>query len=187
MKVILFDFFGVISTPVYMQVIRKFVPAEGQAKWVRALDELDLGDLPEAKLQEGISAETQVPVASIRDVASHAPEVDQELLEYIRELKSRFAVGLLTNIPRTLLEDILKDDLALFDPAIISSDVHLVKPDPRIFELAIARAGCDPSDILFIDDSERNIEIAAQCGMIAVRYEGLGALEKTIEALAPAP
>ena len=47
---------------------------------------------------------------------------------------------------------------------VVSAEVGLIKPDPRIFQLAAERAGLAPSELLFIDDSQSNIDAAAAIG-----------------------
>ena len=47
---------------------------------------------------------------------------------------------------------------------VVSAEVGLMKPDPRIFQLAADRAGLAPAELLFIDDSKRNIDAAAALG-----------------------
>jgi len=50
MKTILFDFFGVLSTPIYKIIIEKYIPESERAEWMNKLDALDIGDLPEPEL-----------------------------------------------------------------------------------------------------------------------------------------
>src|ERR1700684_2125875 len=47
---------------------------------------------------------------------------------------------------------------------VVSGDVGLSKPDPRIFALAAERAGLAPAELLFVDDSRGHIAAAAACG-----------------------
>jgi len=51
-----------------------------------------------------------------------------------------------------------------FDGVVVSGEEGMIKPDPRIFELCIARFGLTPEHTLFVDDSARNIEAAAVLG-----------------------
>ncbi len=51
-----------------------------------------------------------------------------------------------------------------FKDIVVSGDVDLAKPDPRIFRLAAERAGLAPSELLFVDDSRRNTDAAAALG-----------------------
>lgn len=52
----------------------------------------------------------------------------------------------------------------------VSGDVHLAKPDARIFDLALTRAERHPSQVLFIDDSAVNVEAAASLGIHAIQF-----------------
>lgn len=53
----------------------------------------------------------------------------------------------------------------LFHDIVVSGAEKLVKPDPAIYQLAIARFGIDPARALFIDDREDNIASAVACGL----------------------
>lgn len=62
------------------------------------------------------------------------------------------------------------DFLKIFDAILISGDVHLVKPDPRIFELMLQRIGRPAPECLLIDDSVQNIATASAMGFATVRF-----------------
>ncbi len=51
-----------------------------------------------------------------------------------------------------------------FDDKIISGREFLIKPDPRIYELAASRFNLLPQETLFIDDIENNIKTAIKLG-----------------------
>lgn len=53
----------------------------------------------------------------------------------------------------------------LFRDIVVSGAEKLVKPDPAIYRLAIARFGIDPARTLFIDDRENNVASAIKCGL----------------------
>ena len=171
MKTILFDFFGVLSTPVYKKVIEKYVPQAEHAEWIQKLDPLDTGDLSEAELVKQISEKANVSEETIWTEVNNAPVVNVELFDYIQhDLKGKYQVGLLTNIPRSLIERIIPDKLAMFDVVLISSDLKLIKPSKEIFEVAIQRCGCSAHEILFIDDGEKNILAAKALGLHGIVY-----------------
>lgn len=52
----------------------------------------------------------------------------------------------------------------LFPVIVVSGPLKLKKPDRRIFELTLAQMGCAAADVLFVDDSAKNIEGAAALG-----------------------
>jgi len=63
---------------------------------------------------------------------------------------------------------------------VVSGDEGLIKPDPRIFELACRRGGFSAGDAVFIDDSLRNAEAARSFGMAGIHHRSP---EKTIAEL----
>jgi putative hydrolase of the HAD superfamily len=67
---------------------------------------------------------------------------------------------------------------ARFDAVVISCEVGLAKPDPRIFRLCLERLGLSAADALFVDDRADNVEAAASLGLQTLRFEGPDALER---------
>jgi epoxide hydrolase-like predicted phosphatase len=102
-----------------------------------------------------------------------ADDVNWRLLDYIRSLRPRFKVGLLSNAwddLRKTLHDRWNID-GLFDELIISAEVKLVKPDPRIFQLATDRLKVLPDETIFIDDIAENVESARLVGLKGIQYQ----------------
>lgn len=62
-----------------------------------------------------------------------------------------------------------------FDGLVISGREGVVKPDPRIYEIAEARTGLAGADLFFIDDREANIAAARARGWRGVRFDGVAA------------
>ncbi len=58
-----------------------------------------------------------------------------------------------------------------FDGIVISGEVGLVKPDPRIYALLLDRIGRPPAECVMVDDSDANTAAAAVLGFQAIRYE----------------
>lgn len=104
-----------------------------------------------------------------------ADDVNWTLLEYIRSLRPRYKVGLLSNawddLRQTLRQRWNID--VLFDAMIISAEVKLVKPDPRIFHLAVARLQVTPQETVFLDDMPENVEVANREGLLGIQYQDL--------------
>ncbi len=182
MKIILFDFFGVLSTFVYMKVIKKFIAEQEQSEWIKKLDVLDIGNISENDLVKQISEKSGVSQDEIWIEVKNAPKVNYELFDFIeKSLIGKYKVGLLTNIPRTLIERIIPEKLQIFDPILISSDLRLIKPSKEIFNMAIQRCGCLPGEILFIDDGEKNIEVAKSLGLQGIVYKDFSSFLEEIK------
>lgn len=99
---------------------------------------------------------------------------DAELEAYIRSLRPRYKTGLLSNAWHGAREKVtrLYTFLTAFDVVIFSADVHLRKPDPRIFHLMIARLGVKAHEAVFVDDFIENIEGAQAVGLKTVWFKG---------------
>ena len=101
-----------------------------------------------------------------------ADQVNHELLDYIRTLRPRYKVGLLSNAWNDLRQ-VMRESFGfdgLFDDLVISAEVGLAKPDPRIFHLAVQRLGVQPSEAIFVDDVLANVEAARGIGLQAIHY-----------------
>ena len=57
-----------------------------------------------------------------------------------------------------------------FRDIVVSGDERLTKPDPAIYQLALARFGLAPADAVFVDDSAPNIAAAAALGIHSVLF-----------------
>ncbi|RME41038.1 MAG: HAD family phosphatase [Caldilineae bacterium] len=98
--------------------------------------------------------------------------LDRDLVAYLRRLKERYTIGLLSNTwhtdGRTLL---LQFGIAdAFHFTVTSAEVGVMKPDPRIFHIALQRANARPPEALFVDDFEENVLAARKLGMQAVYF-----------------
>lgn len=92
-----------------------------------------------------------------------------ELAEQVRRRGVR--TGLLSNSWGTSAYPFERLD-ATFDSLVLSGQVGLRKPDPRIYALAAQRVGVPAHGCVFVDDLERNVEVAARLGMHGVHHAG---------------
>ncbi len=99
-------------------------------------------------------------------------KVNWGLLEYIHSLRPQYKVGLLSNAWDDLRQTIHErwNIDGLFDEIIISAEVKLVKPDRRIFRLAVQRLQVQPEEAVFVDDVAENVDVARQEGLEAIQY-----------------
>ena len=59
---------------------------------------------------------------------------------------------------------------AAFDHVILSCEVHLIKPDPKIFHLTMDRIGCKAEEAAFIDDTEENVLASRKLGIQSIHF-----------------
>ena len=104
---------------------------------------------------------------------------------WIRELREKgYGVYYLSNMPWAALRD-CAEDLAFCeetDGGILSCREKLIKPDPAIYRLLLARYGLTAEECVFLDDSEKNVRAARELGMYGIvfrdREQGLRELRE---------
>lgn len=83
--------------------------------------------------------------------------------ELVYKIKSKYKIGLLSNIYTDMLPLLLKKKIIpkiSYKAIIFSCDVSMMKPHRNIYELAQQKAGVGAQHILFIDDREDYLEQA---------------------------
>lgn len=116
-------------------------------------------------------------LASAEDVYHdvwHRIECDAASLALVRALRvNGYGVHLGTNQEK-LRAAHMRGPLgydALFDVSCYSCDLGVAKPDPAFFAAAARSIGAEPGSILFVDDSDRNVEGARAAGLAAEQWE----------------
>jgi 2-haloacid dehalogenase len=69
-----------------------------------------------------------------------------------------------------------------FDAVLISGDVGVAKPDPRIFEHFLARHGLAAESTIYIDDAEANVAAARGLGFQVIHFIDSDALRRELAA-----
>ena len=60
--------------------------------------------------------------------------------------------------------------LSWFRGILVSGEVGVIKPDPRIFEVLIERFAINPENAVYIDDVEANVAAAQSFGIHAIQF-----------------
>ena len=107
-------------------------------------------------------------------------DIPAERIEIIENVKKNYQIILLSN-SNEIHYDLFVRDLQLrfgyrefdelFHKAYFSFDLHLLKPDPDIYEFVINQHGFTPGETLFIDDKIENIEAAKKLGLLTYQLE----------------
>ena len=187
-RAVVFDFGGVLITPITNQVgtlaTRHGRPLESMLAlllgpretcdhpWHRA----ERGELAVADIQPLLAPwAAEVGVALTGDemdvlLAAGAYTVVQPMLDCLRRLRGEgIRTALLTNTFaefRSTLETVI--DLSLFDAVIESYAVGARKPEPAIYEATAAALGVDHRQIAYLDDFDQNLAPAADLGWTVI-------------------
>ncbi|MDH7512918.1 MAG: HAD family phosphatase [Clostridiales bacterium] len=107
------------------------------------------------------------------------------VLELYKKLRGKYRLVLLSNTD-VVRFSFIKDnfpEILIFDAYVLSFEVGVMKPHPRIYQEALKSAGAEASACVFIDDMEENIRAAANLGFKTILYQPRTDLEKELRAL----
>ena len=89
----------------------------------------------------------------------------------LRVLSQKYMLGIIDNQSRDILQLLDKFNIkSFFKVIVISSQVNINKPDPRIFQLAMDRAKNSKHYIMIGDRLDTDISPANKLGMKTIRY-----------------
>lgn len=108
---------------------------------------------------------------------------NQPMIAWLRRIHAAgYKTAILSNMPTDMVDHAREkfEWLASFDHHIFSAEVRSVKPEPEIYRHTIDALKLQPSEALFIDDREENIEQARAAGIRGIRYQSVEQLRKDL-------
>lgn len=105
--------------------------------------------------------------------------MNHKMINLVKQFKQGgMHVFVLSNMPKNKAEELVATNSVfnVFDGIMFSYQVHVKKPDVRIFNLFCETYNLKPETCLFIDDSVQNVAAAEKLGMHSVRFCGYAAL-----------
>lgn len=138
--------------------------------------EFDRGVLSIDEVAGQIAARTSLPYDAVMAVMHGIPAHLQLRLDTADLLVELRAAGhrlvFLSNMPAPFIEHVQSqlDSLGVFERGIYSSDIKLIKPEDRIFTLALETFACHAADCVFLDDNATNVAAASGAGWQALQF-----------------
>jgi putative hydrolase of the HAD superfamily len=99
-------------------------------------------------------------------------------------LAARYRLVLLSNTNAIHFEGLRETHTLLrhFHELVLSYEVKAMKPNPAIFQAAIARAACRPEECFYTDDIAEYVKAGRTLGIDAVQFESVAQLERELAA-----
>jgi len=100
-------------------------------------------------------------------------QLNSVLIDLIKQHQQNYKFGILSNAMSNLRE-LMTDSwriIDLFDEIVNSSEEGIMKPDLRIYNLALDKLDVMPNEAIFIDDMPENITAANELGIHGIRFE----------------
>lgn len=179
-KAIIFDFAGVVAEEGYDNWLKKYAPdcKTNYNEYLFIAKEGDIALIPHEKYLYRLSNATGIPSEKIWPAMRKEFVIRKNMISLIKHLKKHYRIGLLSNFPEGWLQEILKEEniKGLFDAVTISSEIHVAKPDKKIFLDIFDKLNLSAEEAIFIDDKTENVKKAEKIGMkslLFVSYEKL--------------
>jgi epoxide hydrolase-like predicted phosphatase len=181
-EAVLFDFGGVLTTPVWdsfaafcraenldPDTIKRLFREDPEA--LADLRGLETGAISEREFETSFGARLGLENPDgLIDSMFAGMRPDEEMVSAVRRLREAgLKTGLISNswsvdhYDRALLTE-------LFEQTLISAELGMHKPQPEIYLLAAKRLEVAPAKCLFVDDLRENCEGAEAVGMTALRH-----------------
>lgn len=181
-EAVLFDFGGVLTTPVWdsfsafcreqgldPDTVRNLFRTDPEA--LADLRGLETGALTEDEFERSFGARLGLENNErLIDSMFAGMRPLEKMTDAVRAVRAGgLKTGLVSNswsvdhYDRELLRE-------LFDEVVISAEVKLHKPQPEIYLLAAEGLGVEPGACLFVDDLQENCKGAEAAGMTAIRH-----------------
>lgn len=146
-----------------------------------------LGEISEAEHWDTVARRLRrqpSEIEALRDEFFGGDIVDHELIEFIRSLRPRLKTGVISNAWSGLRQYMIDHKFVdAFDSLTISAEVGAVKPEAKIYQIALEAAQVSPEAAIFVDDFSQNIEAARAIGMAAVHFRDPAKAVAELEAL----
>jgi len=97
--------------------------------------------------------------------------LDAEALHVLQTLQRSKKLALISNFDHPPHVHSVLSKLGLthfFDSVVISAEVGIKKPDPRIFDSALEQTGMKPEEVVYVGDTEDDTEAARAAGIVPI-------------------
>lgn len=110
--------------------------------------------------------------------------IDHEFMQFIRSLRPKYKVGLISNALSDMREYLIKQKLEdAFDTLTISAEVKSAKPEAKIYLHALEQTEVKAEEAVFVDDVSANIEACQKLGMHGVLFRDVDEVINQIKKL----
>ena len=192
-KLIIFDFSGVVSVDEEDPYIEKFAK-----KHNISFD--DLNELYTENLKK--SERNEIPLSEVwnkvmekfnikGDYKDFVKEMMftktfyQETLKFVLELRKKYKTAYFSNYAEEYWDYVIKlEDLEkYFDFGIVSYQIGSRKPEPKGFKLILEHFNLKPDEAVFTDDAEKNLINAKELGINTIHFKNLEQFKEELNKL----
>ena len=185
-KALIFDCFGVFYTDPVFAYMRDPATPPDKAEALHSLNkQAAVGELDKGSFVAQAAQLLNISEADSEQRFFHSNERNEQLIEFVHELRKSYKVAMLSNIGGDMMDGFFSSEEReqLFDTVILSGDVKMAKPDRAIFELACKRLGVEMDEAVMIDDMQTTCDIVKTFGMESICYKDFEQFQTELAAI----
>lgn len=183
-RAIIFDFFDVFRSDSYNRWLRKH-DLEREGVYLTASEKHDRGEYSDKQFYQAVGDASGESSEQVKQEMETGNGLNKTLVEYLTTLKGQYKIALLSNSSSEYLRnELAKYDLEpYFDEIAISSEIGLIKPEPKIFRYITQKLSVEPTECVFIDDNPKHITAAEKLGLHGIVYCDVPLLKRQLQQL----
>lgn len=182
-EVLVFDFFDVIAEDVGKKWMNEHcaTPEARREVLENIFWPVDLGEISEEEFYGKLARISSEDPIEIRKRWLSTP-IKEDTVVLIRQLASRYRLAVCSNaVPWHFYSVLERSGIGpLFEQVVVSAEIKVKKPDPKIFEHTLAKLGVAPATTLFTDDKPVNVEAAKALGMQGIVFTDAASFERDL-------
>jgi len=184
-KVIIFDYYGVIAQDAFWYEVKGIEAGKHKSEYIQKLsDEVNVDKISWQEFCEAVARDLGLSIEVVRErYADH--KIKPGIVELIGTLRQKYRIVLLSNASAEQLVPVMQHlglD-KLFERMFVSSQIGLMKPNPEAYLSVVRELNVEPNECVMIDDAKRNIDSAVALGMKGIVFEDTAACNIQLQAL----
>lgn len=192
-KVIIFDFGGVVRKPRIMPEIYKATEKKFKIdyefvrnQFLKLETPVITGKLSMNKFWSKLAKALDVNVKELKQLWERIYvkkfKLNTRVMNLVKRLKKRYKIVLLSNdLPSHSKINLKRGDYKIFDKVFLSSKIGLRKPDKRVYLYVLRKLKVKPEECVFIDDREENVAAAKKLGINTIQFKNVRSVEKELK------
>ena len=134
-----------------------------------------VGEITEEEHWQNVMKALKLPASEferVREEFFAGDVIDHEIVEFLRSIKTKYKVGLISNAWSGLRDYIVREKFDdAFHHMVISAEVGVAKPDPKIYHIALEQLQVKPKEAVFVDDFIENVNACEKVGMKGIHFK----------------
>ncbi len=185
-KCVFFDLGGVLYTLDVESVLKGLSECSGrlisEVKSVlfspELYEEFESGSISSTQFYETIKKRLRCEINFVRfkSIWNSLLVKRDDMFRMVLDIGKSIDLSVLSNTNEINAEILVRDLKGIIKDVVFSFEVGCMKPDHRIFRIALDRANLKPESVLFIDDREENVNAARHLGIDSHLFKNPGGL-----------